>query len=394
MSDLTAVNVGMILLIASIVAMTTRRMHLPYSVGLVAAGILLTLLPVKIGFSLSPDLIFTTLLPPLIFEGALQIRWSPFRRELPVTLTLAFFGVILAAFVVAIGMHELIGWSWLAAAIFGFLIAATDPVSVISTFRETRVEPRLSLLVEAESLLNDGVAAVGFAVTVAIADGSSIVPVAISGLLLWKLLGGVIVGGGVAGSLLMLAGRTDDHLVEITLTTIAAYGAFLIGERFETSGVLAALTAGLVVANIGGRGYLSQVGRSHIMSFWEYAAFLANSVVFILIGLQEGSRARGLVSLAAGVAIVLVLLGRAVSVYALCALFHRRRLAVEQRYQHMLVWGGLRGALGLALALTVPDNVPERDAMIISAFAVVTFSIFVQGLTMAPLIRRLGVQAR
>jgi CPA1 family monovalent cation:H+ antiporter len=394
MSDLTAVNVGMILLIASIVAMTTRRMHLPYSVGLVAAGILLTLLPVKIGFSLSPDLIFTTLLPPLIFEGALQIRWSPFRRELPVTLTLAFFSVILAAFVVAIGMHELIGWSWLAAAIFGFLIAATDPVSVISTFRETRVEPRLSLLVEAESLLNDGVAAVGFAVTVAIADGSSIVPVAISGLLLWKLLGGVIVGGGVAGSLLMLAGRTDDHLVEITLTTIAAYGAFLIGERFETSGVLAALTAGLVVANIGGRGYLSQVGRSHIMSFWEYAAFLANSVVFILIGLQEGSRARGLVSLAAGVAIVLVLLGRAVSVYALCALFHRRRLAVEQRYQHMLVWGGLRGALGLALALTVPDNVPERDAMIISAFAVVTFSIFVQGLTMAPLIRRLGVQAR
>jgi CPA1 family monovalent cation:H+ antiporter len=394
MSDLTAVNVGLILLIASIVAMATRRMHLPYSVGLVAAGILLTLLPVKIGFSLSPDLIFTTLLPPLIFEGALHIRWSPFRRELPVTLTLAFFGVVLAAFVVAIGMHELIGWSWLAAAMFGFLIAATDPVSVIATFRETRVEPRLSLLVETESLLNDGVAAVGFAVTVAIAGGTSIVPVAVGGLLLWKVLGGVIIGGGLAGSLLMLSGRTDDHLVEITLTTIAAYGAFLIGERLETSGVLAALTAGMVVANMGERGYISQVGRSNIMSIWEYAAFLANSVVFILIGLQEGSRARGLVSLGAGVAIVLVLLSRAVSVYPLCALFHRRRLAVEQRYQHMLFWGGLRGALSLALALTVPDNVPERDDIIISAFAVVTFSIFVQGLTMSPLIRRLGVQAR
>jgi CPA1 family monovalent cation:H+ antiporter len=296
--------------------------------------------------------------------------------------------------VIAIGTHELIGWSWLAAAMFGFLIAATDPVSVLSTFRETRVEPRLSLLVETESLLNDGVAAVGFAVTVAIAGGTSVVPIAVGGLLLWKVLGGVIIGGGIAGSLLMLSGRTDDHLVEITLTTIAAYGAFLIGERLETSGVLAALTAGIIVANMGGRGYISQVGRSHIMSIWEYAAFLANSVVFILIGLQEGSRARGLVSLAAGVAIVLVLLSRAISVYALCALFHRRRLAVEQRYQHVLVWGGLRGALSLALALTVPDSVPERDAMIISAFAVVTFSIFVQGLTMAPLIRRLGVQAR
>jgi CPA1 family monovalent cation:H+ antiporter len=394
MSDLTAINVGLILLIASIVAMATRRMRLPYSVGLVAAGILLTLLPVKIGFSLSPDLIFTTLLPPLIFEGALQMRWSPFRRELPVTLTLACLGVILAAGVVAIGMHALIGWSWLAAAMFGFLIAATDPVAVISAFRETRVEPRLSLLVEAESLLNDGVAAVGFAVTVAIAGGSSVVPADVAGLLLWKVLGGVFIGGGVAGSLLMLAGRTDDHLVEITLTTIAAYGAFLIGERLATSGVLAALAAGMVVANIGWRGYITQAGRSHIMSFWEYAAFLANSVVFILIGLQEGSRARGLLSLAAGAAIVLVLLSRAVSVYTLCALFHRRRLAVEQRYQHMLVWGGLRGALGLALALTVPDNIPERDDMIISAFAVVTFSIFVQGLTMSPLIRRLGVEAR
>ena len=206
MGNQTVVNVGLILLVASIVAMATRRMRLPYSVGLVAAGILLALLPVRVGLSLSPDLIFTTLLPPLIFEAALQIHWSPFRRELPVTLTLAFLGVIIAAAIVAVGMHELIGWSWLAAWMFGFLIAATDPVSVIATFRETRVEPRLSLLVECESLLNDGVAAVGFAVMVAIAAGSSVAPAAITGLLLWKILGGVIIGGGVAGGLLVLRG--------------------------------------------------------------------------------------------------------------------------------------------------------------------------------------------
>ncbi len=393
MGNQTVVNVGLILLVASIVAMASRRMRLPYSVGLVAAGILLALLPVKLGLSLSPDLIFTTLLPPLIFEGALQIHWSPFRRELPLTLTLAFLGVIIAAAIVAAGMHELIGWSWLAAWLFGFLIAATDPVAVIATFRETRVEPRLSLLVESESLLNDGVAAVGFAVLVAIAAGSSVAPAAVTGLLLWKILGGVIIGGGVAGGLLVLAGRTQDHLVEITLTTIAAYGSFLIAERFESSGVLGALTAGMVVANIGWRGYISQIGRAHILSFWEYAAFLVNSIVFILIGLQEATRARNLFSLAAGVAILFVLLGRVVSVYLLCALFHRRRLAVDQRYQHMLVWGGLRGALGLALALTIPDSVPERSDIINSAFAVVAFSIFVQGLTMPPLIRRLRVQA-
>ena len=112
--------------------------------------------------------------------------------------------------------------------------------------------------------------------------------------------------------------------------------------------MLGALTAGMVVANIGWRGYISQIGRAHILSFWEYAAFLVNSIVFILIGLQEATRARNLLSLAAGSAIVFVLLSRVVSVYLLCALFHRRRLAVDQRYQHILVWGGLRGALGLA----------------------------------------------
>jgi CPA1 family monovalent cation:H+ antiporter len=394
MGDQLTVKLGLLLLVASVVAIASRKMRLPYSVGLVAAGILLAIAPTNIGIPLSPDAIFTVLLPPLIFEAALQIRWPPFRRELPVILFLAFIGVAIAAALVAVGMHVLIGWSWLGAAMFGVLIAATDPVSVIAAFREMRVEARLSLLVEAESLLNDGTAAVGFTVLVAVAGGSAVDPTAIVGLLAWKVLGGAIVGGGIAGGLLLLAGRTEDHLVEITLTTIAAYGSFLIAEHFEASGVLASLTAGMVIGNIGCRGYISQSGQSHVRSFWEYAAFLANSLVFILIGLHEAHESHRLLTRTAAAAILLALLGRAAAVYLLCPIFGRSRLAVDRSYQHILVWGGLRGALALVLALALPDTVVEREEIIIAAFAVVAFSIFVQGLTMPRLIRGLGLMRR
>jgi monovalent cation:H+ antiporter, CPA1 family len=144
MSDQLTVKLGLILLVASVVAIVSRRMRLPYSVGLVAAGILLAIAPTNIGMPISPDAIFTVLLPPLIFEAALQIRWAPFRRDLPLILLLAFVGVAVAAALVAAGMHALAGWSWLGAATFGVLIAATDPVSVIATFKEMKAEPRLS----------------------------------------------------------------------------------------------------------------------------------------------------------------------------------------------------------------------------------------------------------
>ena len=164
---------GLLLFVASLVAMITRRLKLPYSAGLVAAGLALAVLPLGLQVALTPELIFTIFLPPLIFEAAIQIPWAPFRRELPLLLLLVTLGVLLAAGVVAAGMHWLIGWSWLGAAFFGILVAATDPVSVIAMFREVPVPGRLHLLVEAESLLNDGVAAVGYAVHVDIAGGGA-----------------------------------------------------------------------------------------------------------------------------------------------------------------------------------------------------------------------------
>lgn len=300
-------------------------------------------------------------------------------------------GVALAAAIVAAGMHYLIGWSWLGAAFFGVLIAATDPVAVISMFKTVDVDDRLDLLVEAESLLNDGVAAVGFAVLLGIAGGGPLSGAAIGGQLLAIVAGGIACGVAVTWPLLLLGGRTRDHLVEITLTTLAAFGSFLLAEHFHVSGVLAALTAGLMVGNVGWIGSISDTGHEAVLRFWEYVAFLANSFVFILIGTSQASISLMPVLLAAVVAIVLVLLGRAASVYPVAALFRGSRLRVPMGFQHVLWWGGLRGALALALALALPESIPERAEIIRVAFAVVAFSIFVQGLTMSRFARRLGL---
>jgi monovalent cation:H+ antiporter, CPA1 family len=384
-------TLGLILLTASLVAMISRRVKLPYSVGLVIAGIVLALVPSAVKFPLTRDLIFNIFLPPLVFEAALQLEWTAFRRDLPLTAGLAFVGVTIAAAFVAAGMHFAIGWSWIGAGLFGVLIAATDPVSVIAAFREMKVTRRLSMVVESESLLNDGAAAVGFILLATISAGEAMTPVAIFGSLLWTVAGGVLSGVVVAGVLLFVAGRTEDHLVEITLTTIAAYGSFMMAEHFHMSGVLASLAAGLLVGNAGLRRAISEGGRSHVLAFWEYAAFLANSVVFILIGSHEAHQPVSLVRGSIAAAVFLVLAGRALAVYPFCALFSRTRLKIDYRYQHVLVWGGLRGALALALALALPDT-PERQEIIVVSFAVVAFSIFVQGLTMPWLIRRLGLQ--
>lgn len=391
MESFTVYTLGAVLLVASLVAIVSRRLHLPYSVGLVAAGIALALLPSGIELPLTRDLIFNVFLPPLVFEAALQLNWKPFRRDLPVTATLAFFGVAIAAALVAVGMRYAAGWSWLGAALFGVLIAATDPVSVIAAFKEMRVERRLSAMVESESLLNDGAAAVGFGLLSAIALGGAATPLAIGASILWTIGFGVAAGAGMAWALLLIAGRTSDHLVEITLTTIAAYGSFFLAEHFHASGVLASLSAGLVVGNQGWKRAISEGGRGHVLAFWEYAAFLANSFVFILIGEQEAFQGERLLIWPAAAAIVLVLLGRIAAVYPICALCRAAKFDVDLRYQHVLVWGGLRGALALALVLALPATVEERHEIVAVAFAVVAFSIFVQGTTMPWLIRRFGL---
>jgi monovalent cation:H+ antiporter, CPA1 family len=380
----------LLLLIASVVAILTRRLRLPYSVGLVAAGMVLALLPFSPKMSLTRELIFTGLLPPLIFEAAFHLRWKEVRRDLPVILALATAGVAVSAGITMLGMHLLAHWQWISALIFGVLIAATDPVSVIAIFREANARGRLRLLVESESLFNDGTAAVAFGIVIALASGQHLNALVITRTVLVTAGGGILCGALVGNLVLFLLGRTNDHLVETACTTIAAYGSFLLADSLHASGILATLTAGLVLGNLESPGFMSERGRETVQAFWEYAAFVANSMIFLLIGMHEASRNFATAWLPAVAAALLVTLGRAAAVYPICQVFSRSHYRVSTPHQHVLFWGGLRGALALALVLGLPEEVPRREEIITVSFAVVAYSIFVHGLTIKPLLRKLG----
>jgi CPA1 family monovalent cation:H+ antiporter len=389
--NLNIERIEMLLLIAAFVAMLARRFKMPYTVGLVLAGIALAAIPHLSSLALTKELVFTVFLPPLIFEAAFQMNWNELRRDLPVTFLLATLGVLLATALTAVGIRVLLGWEWQTAILLGVLISATDPVSVIATFKEAGVRGRLQMLVETESLFNDGTAAVLFTIALAALSGTSVSPWQVSASFLTTFLGGCACGGLIAWLVLRIVGHTEDHLVEITFSTIGAYGSFLVAEHFHLSGVMATLAAGILFGNYGSCGAITDKGRAEVLSFWEYAAFVANSLIFLLIGVRLTHQHFGEVWVAILVVIVLVLLGRAAAVYGCCLPFARTAWRVERAHQHILVWGGLRGARALALVFGLPADIPRREAVVTVVFGVVAFSVLVQGLTMPRLLRKLGV---
>ena len=240
---------------------------------------------------------FDLVLPPLLFEAAINIHWTALRRDAVPVLTLAIAGTLISAVVVGAGMVLVMGWPLQSAVLFGVLIAATDPVAVIAMFKDNGVSGRLRLLVESESLFNDGVAAVLFtlAFTWAQATGGDMVtPAEVAKSLLFSVGGGTLAGLACARLAIAVAGRTSDHLVESALTTVTAYGSFMFAEHFLYSGVLATVAAGLLMGNVGilaegDRGTISQRGRKFALALWDFIAFIINSLIFLLIGVNVAS---------------------------------------------------------------------------------------------------------
>jgi monovalent cation:H+ antiporter, CPA1 family len=385
--------------VAILVAIIARRVRLPYTVGLVLTGIGLAVAGLETGAMLTHDFIFEVILPPLLFEAALSIRWRELRRDLLPVIVLSTLGVVISAVAVAAGMVRFLAWPAAPADDVGVLSASTDPLAVLALFRETGIKGRLGLLVESESLFNDGVAAVLFALVLTWAqatDGSQLTTVTVGRTLALMTGGGILVGIACGAAAIALAGRTSDHLVEATLTAVAAYGSFLLAETFQFSGVLATVAAGLLMGNLGvlreaeNRNFFSADGRSFVIGLWEFAAFIANSLIFLLIGLRVAAMPlTGVGARALFLAIGLVLAGRALTVYPVCLFFRLSTWAIPLREQHVLWWGGLRGALALALALALPPSFPLYNEILITAFGVVVFAVVVQGLTMPLLLRKL-----
>jgi len=406
-----------LLFIATLVGLVTRYMRLPYTVGLVLMGLgigLVTHLPIitpqdsflkVINTAISyftPDVILGLLVTPLIFEAAYHINWNDLRNDFPLILMLAVPGVAVTTFLVGgiVYLGERFAgatFSFSVALLFGAMMAATDPVSVVALFRYLGVPKRLQVLLEGESLFNDGTAIVVFTLVSGMALGTSSLE-ALNGSQFWMGFitdfvrvagGGIIIGISLGWMISKLISLFDDYLIETTLTTVLAFGAYIVAEDVQVSGVLAVVAAGLVIGNIGPKG-MKPTTHIQVNSFWEFAAFLSNSVIFLLIGLEiDLSRMDDNLQLIF-LAIIAVLLARFAVVYLLTTF----RKDTPFRWRHVLFWGGLRGAISLVLALSLPKNNSWSVDLQNMAFAVVLFTILVQGFTMRPLIRHLRLIER
>jgi len=390
-----------LLIAASVIAVITSRFKIPYTVALVLGGFAIDIFHLPIisalgqaegAHILTPEIILILFLPALLFESGININFQHLRENLFPIVLLAIAGVIAATVITAYAVHWVIGLPLISALLFGSLISATDPISVLALFKDLGVSKRLAVLIEGESLFNDGTSVVLFQIILAAAVSGD-----------FSILSGVqrflvvVLGGAALGLLLgyaasKITAQVDDARIEITLTTILAYSSYLIAEHLHVSGVIATVAAGLMIGNFGAETGMSARTRVGLWSFWEYVSFVVNSLVFLLIGMEVHT----LSLLAAWHAILLaigtVLLGRMLSVYLLAPVSGLAGSPIPRPWRHVLVWGGIHGSVSMALALSLARDIPNRDLILTMTFGVVAFSIIAQGLTVKPLLRFLGVE--
>ncbi len=376
-----------LLLVATLVAIVFKRLRVPYTVGLVLVGVGIALFGPTVSFAFTPDIIMAVLVPPLLFEAAFHLDTKKLRQNLGTITVLAIPGVIVTTLLVAAVVSWGTDLSFSLAIVFGSLIAATDPIAVIALFRSLGVPKRLQVLVEGESLFNDGTAVVLFGLAlVAFNTGSFSFTDSVLGFVT-VAGGGVLLGALLGFAISMLISRVNEALIVTSLTFVLAFGAFLVAEQLHLSGVLAVVVAGLISGNLGPKG-MSPTTRIVVFNFWEFAAFLANSFVFLLIGLQIEIPQLIENWAAILVAILAVLLARAIVIYGTTYTNNK----IPLNWRHVIFWGGLRGAISLALVLSLPLTLgSDRSQLQAMAFGVVLFTLLVQGLSMQPLIKKLNI---
>lgn len=384
--------------VAAAVALLTRRIGVPYTVALVIAGLILESGHLFRPPTLTKEVLYAVFLPGLLFEAAFHLDFANFRESHRTILGLAVPGLVLA--VLATAGLLLLGGRFVpgvaigvpAAVVFGALIAATDPIAVIGTFKHLGAPRRLALIVESESLLNDGTAVVVFTLALGVASGQTQSVGALVVEFIRVVGAGAIVGAVVGWLASRVTMRVDEAMVEITLTTIAAYGSFAVAEHFHFSGVIAVVVAGMVCGNYGAVHGMSPATKVAVEAFWQYVAFALNSAVFLLIGFQV--RPLALLHLWKPILVtyLAVTLARWIAVHIVTIALARSREAVPQAWRWVLSWGGLRGGLSMVLALSLPLTMPHRELLVNLTFGVVFLSIVGQGMTMAPLLRFLGLE--
>ncbi|GHO48777.1 cation:proton antiporter [Ktedonospora formicarum] len=402
------------LAIALLTIAITRRIAVPYTLGLVIIGLGLSVFGLLPNVHLTPPLVLFVFLPALLFEGAWSIRWHLVRAHWRTIFFLAGPGLLLSLGVIASILHILDGLDWGTAFLLAAILSPTDPVAVLSLFRQLHVDERLSTIIEGESLFNDGVAGSLYqtflAVVLLTMQGHSS-----GGLQAWGegvLTFLIEAGGAVALGLLVgwlmsrIVKRIDEPLMEVTLTIITAYGVYLVADQLHLSAIMAVIVAALVLGNYGRRVGLSENSRVAVDQFWSVLAFIANALIFLLVGVQLNPLALPLVPgeemttlLVAVFAVSVVLVARLALVLVVAArsmltLSPRVRAMgpkqhVPRSWQLVIFWSGLRGALSLALVLALPTEIPHRSILVVSTYAVVFFTLLIQGITLRWLLKHI-----
>jgi CPA1 family monovalent cation:H+ antiporter len=403
------IGVLQLLLLASLSAVVLRRIRFPYTIGLVVIGIvvgvaqdrLAILEPIR-HIELTPDIVLYLFLPTLVFPVAVQLDLGLLRQYLFPVILLAFPGLLLSTVIVGSALGAVTPLAPMAALLFGALISATDPVAVVGLFKDLHVPERLSVLVDGESLFNDATAIVLFGILLSAmtADAATGLPVLLHGATAFLLvsLGGLGTGAVIAVIYAQVTrAAEDDPLVEIALSMVLAYTSFVVAHHYlHVSGIMAVVAAGLVGGRLRRKDLAATPTRAYLQHYWDYAVFVANSFVFLFLGIRGNTFLTRMLSQSAinlsyiAYAIVVVTVARLIVVYGVFSLPSRRSNATPIRRpdQAIIFWGGgLRGALPLVLALSLPLQFPQRALILDLTAGVVLFTLLVQGTTVGRLIR-------
>lgn len=396
-------SVMLLLLVAAMALVISKRTRLPFTVLLVvvgialnaAAGLMPEVLNEYLAYQISPDVILFVFLPTLIFESAFALDGRELRENIGPVLTLAVPGLLISTGLIGGIISVATPIPLPAALLLGSILSATDPVAVIAIFKQLGAPKQLTVLVEGESLLNDATA-----IVVARLLTTMMLAGYFSAETLWGgisdffvvFIGGAVVGWLAALMVGFLLGRIrNDPLLEITLTTALAYLSFLIAEELHVSGVMATVVAGVTMGGWG-RCKISAPVVHYLDSFWEYMAFVANALIFLLVGLRVELPALLETAPLLFWVIVAMLVSRALVVYTLVPLVTRLpgSQTMDRRYKGVIYWGGLRGAIALAIVLSLPEF-EYSQLFVVLVTGAVLFTLLVQGLTMQKVVHWLGL---
>ena len=387
-------------------AVATGRSTVPASVVLVVVGLVIALAGPDVGLPVPPSVLLAVVLPGLVFEAAFRTDPAVLRPVLVPVVVLAVPGVLIVAAIVGFVLSAMTSLSPTEGFLVGAMVAATDPAAVLSTFRRVAVPARLATLVEMESLVNDGTGIVLFGLALELLEGGGSIGGSILAFAV-RVAGAAVLGAGLGWLAARLVHRVHDHLAELTLTVVLAYGTYLVAEALGLSAVIATLVAASAFGALA-RGGLSARARDAIDVVWDFAAFLLTAGVFLLVGLSIAPETLVHAAGAIGLGILGVLVSRLVVVYGLLgavpALIGRlsgRRLGaarsrepavlrVPRAWLPVIFWAGLRGAVSVALALSVPADLANRELIQGVTFGIVLFTLIVQGATAERVVRRSG----